>query len=291
MPASNCSLLLSSLTRTFGVITSLRKYPQEQLECFISCWYDDTERLVALNKFCIQPYALHTYWLTCKCCVTYLITPREPRTDPQWRIQGGGPQGAMAPPNGLKKKNFFTLLKKIVKKIFFTLLFKLHKLPPPSNSNPRPHRLPPSKWGGGGNSINYPPSNSRNLIDYPPLEIGPENSINYPPVEFTAGTEIGNSPPQIQFLDPPLRTRVIVGSMNMRNVSDTTQNLNSQPVPSQARVPIPLGRSDRQTYSRLEACSCPKDSKNLCHMIFLKMANNVFSIKIKIHKFKRQKEF
>ena len=63
---------------------------------------------------------------------------------------------------------------------------KLHQLPPLEFTEP--HRLPPLEiWPE--NSTNYPPSNSRNLIDYPP----PSKS---------AGTEI--RPPEIQFLDPPL---------------------------------------------------------------------------------------
>ena len=62
---------------------------------------------------------------------------------------------------------------------------------------------PPSKLGRKTPSTT-PRSNSRNLIDYPPpLEIGPENySINYPPPRIHGRN--GNSPPQIQFLDPPL---------------------------------------------------------------------------------------
>ena len=32
-----------------------------------------------------------------------------------------------------------------------------------------------------GKLLQLPPSNSRNFIDYPPIEIGPENSFNYPP--------------------------------------------------------------------------------------------------------------
>ena len=65
--------------------------------------------------------------------------------------------------------------------------------PPPRIHGTSSIDYPPSK-SGRKTPPTTPPSNSRNLIDYPPLEIGRN----------------GNSPPpEIQFLDPPLTLRQI----------------------------------------------------------------------------------
>ena len=103
----------------------------------------------------------------------------------------------MPPPKRFLKKNFLHHLKIFLKKFIFTLLFKLLKLPPLSNSNPRNLiDYPPSKSCRKTRSTTPPPRRIHGTSSTTPLEIGPENCINYPPpLEFTAGTEIRPPPP------------------------------------------------------------------------------------------------
>ena len=80
---------------------------------------------------------------------------------------------------------------------------EVHRLPPPRNRAGKSLHLPPPSnlrkfidypplEIGPENHSNYPPSNLRKFIDYPPpLEIGPENHSNYPPpppLEFTGSS-------------------------------------------------------------------------------------------------------
>ena len=86
---------------------------------------------------------------------------------------------------------------------------------PPSNSR-NVIDYPPPLEIGPENSINYPPpSNSRNVIDYPPLEIGPENSINYPPpsnsrnvIDYPPRNRAGRKTPSTTL---PLEFTVVMG--------------------------------------------------------------------------------
>ena len=55
---------------------------------------------------------------------------------------------------------------------------------PPSNSR-NLIDYPPPQRNRAENSINYPPSNSRNLIDYPPSKSGRKLHQLPPPLEFT----------------------------------------------------------------------------------------------------------
>ena len=81
---------------------------------------------------------------------------------------------------------------------------KLRQLPPPPLEFTEPIDYPPPLEIGPENSVNYPPSNSRNPSTTPPPRNRAEKlrQLPPPPLEFTAGTEIG-PPPQIKFLDPP----------------------------------------------------------------------------------------
>ena len=67
---------------------------------------------------------------------------------------------------------------------------------PPPLEFTEPHRLPPPRRNRAENSINYPPSNSRNLIDYPPVEIGPKTPSTTPPPPSNSRNLI-DYPPEI----------------------------------------------------------------------------------------------
>ena len=96
----------------------------------------------------------------------------------------GGATGGHGPPKRFKKKIFFTPLKKEIKNFcYVTLVFKELRL----------LDYTPALEIGPENSVNYPPSNSRNPSTTPPLEIGPENSANNPPPRIYGRN--GNSPP------------------------------------------------------------------------------------------------
>ena len=86
----------------------------------------------------------------------------------------GGATGGHGPPQTVFKKNFFLHHLKMLKNFFrVTLVFKVLRL---LDYTCRVEI-------GPENSVNYPPSNSRNpSTTPPPLEIGPENSVNYPPL-------------------------------------------------------------------------------------------------------------
>ena len=71
----------------------------------------------------------------------------------------------------------------------------------PTPSNSRTSSTTPPLEIGPENSINYPPLELTNLIDYPPLEIGPENSIHYPPPSNSRTSS--TTPPLEIDLDPP----------------------------------------------------------------------------------------
>ena len=115
----------------------------------------------------ITPALMDLHWLpypqriTYKLCMIMFKCLRG-SAPAQWRIQGG-PQGAMAPPNGLKKIFFFTLIKKIVKKNFSRNSRNLIDYPPSKSGRKTAtsSTTPPPLEIGAGKLINYPPSNSR----------------------------------------------------------------------------------------------------------------------------------
>ena len=86
---------------------------------------------------------------------------------------------------------------------------KLHQLPPLEFTEP--HRLPPPPRNGAGKLHQLPPpppSNSRNLTDYPPSKWGRKTPPTPPSLEIGRRREI-RPPPQIEFLDPPLRCALL----------------------------------------------------------------------------------
>ena len=128
----------------------------------------------------------------------------------------GGPQGAMAPPNGLKKKIFFTLPKK---KFFFKFFLhnflnywnyppririhgtssttppriragKLHQLPPLESTEP--HRLPPSN--SGRKTPSTTPPRIHGTSSTTPLRIRAGKLLDQLPPPRIHGRN-GNSPP------------------------------------------------------------------------------------------------
>ena len=103
--------------------------------------------------------------------------------DPGAQITGGGAEGAIAPPNHLNMK----------------------KRPPPIG--PPFHPLRPD--------IGRTPSTTRNFIDYPTLEIGPENSLNYPP------SKLGRKSPSITPLEFTELHRLPPSKLGRKTLSTT----------------------------------------------------------------------
>ena len=131
----------------------------------------------------------------------------------QWRIHRGG-DGGDRPPYGFKKIFFLNIFTVKYWKIV-DFLIKVVKITPKTH---HPKNSPPVIHAGSylrrrnrpENSSNYPPSNSRNFIDYSPLEIGRKtppttppriqnsrNFIDYPPLEIDRKTPPTTPPSKI----------------------------------------------------------------------------------------------
>ena len=121
---------------------------------------------------------------------------------------GTGGQGAMAPQT---EKIFFFLhyLKKMYENFFLHYFLNYSGRKTHSTTPLRIHgtssTYPPPLKIGLENSINYPPSNSRNLIDYyPPSKSGRKTPSTTPPRNSRPERKFTPPNSKIQFLDPPL---------------------------------------------------------------------------------------
>ena len=133
-------------------------------------------------------------------------------------LGGGGPQGAMAPPNGLKKKIFLHDLKIFFLNVYLHYFLKYLNYPP-SNfgwKTPSTTQLPPpleftnlidnptSKSGRKLKTLSTtPPRIDEPQSTTPPSKIGRKTLSTTPPSNWRPERKFA-PPPQIQFLDPPL---------------------------------------------------------------------------------------